>query len=50
MSFLHTYMTLVIEILPHVRHELTYPNIVNVMGADIVVTQAAKASGTIILS
>ena len=35
MSFLHTDMTQVVEILPQVRQELNLSYIVNIMGADV---------------
>ena len=39
-------MTQEIKILPHVRQDLTY--IVNIIGADVLATQGAKASATVI--
>ena len=43
-------MTRVVKIIPHARQELTYfAYIVNVMGADVLATQGARASATSIL-
>ena len=50
MSFLHTDMTQVIEILPHVRQELNLFYIVNIMGADVLATQGARASATMLFA
>ena len=45
-SFLHTdILTQVVEILPHVRQ-----NLANIMGADVLETQGAKASATVIFT
>ena len=41
MSFLHIDVVQVVEILSHVRQELTY--IVNIMDADVLATQEARA-------
>ena len=46
-SFLHTDTTQVVEIIPCVRQELNYANI---MDADVLVTQGARASATVILT
>ena len=51
MTFLHSDMTRVVEILPQVRQGTTYIfYIVNVMAADILATQESKASATMILT
>ena len=42
-------MTQVVEILSHVRQELTYV-IVTIIGADVLVTQGARASAIMILT
>ena len=42
-------MTQVIEIFPHVRQEHSYST-VNIMGADVLVTQGASACGTMIFA
>ena len=49
MSLLHINMTQVVEVLPRVRQELTY-SALNIMVADVLVTQGARASATMILS
>ena len=49
MSLHHIDMTQVVEILPRVRQELTY-SALNIMVADVLVTQGARASATMILS
>ena len=43
-AFFHTDMAQVVEILPHVFY------IVNIMGADVLATQGARALATMILS
>ena len=48
MPFLHIDMTQVIEILPQVRTYAFY--LVNIMAADVLVMQGAKASATMILT
>ena len=59
MSFLHIDMTQVVEILPQVRQELTYStysqyppilHTVNIMGADVLVMQGARALETMTLT
>ena len=50
MSFLHIDMMQVVEILPQVRQELNLLYIVNIMGADVLATQGAKASATMIFT
>ena len=47
MSFLHADMTQVAETLPQIRQELTYST-VNIVGADVLATQGARASTTMI--
>ena len=48
-SFLHVDMTQVVEILPQVRRTyLSY--MVNIMGADVLATQGARASATMIFT
>ena len=42
-------MTWVVEILPQVRQELAYST-VNIMGADVLATQGARASATMIFT
>ena len=49
MSFLHTEMTQVVEILPQLRQDYLF-YIVNIMGADVLATQGARASATMILA
>ena len=49
MSFLHINITQVVEILPQVGREHTYST-VNIKGADVLATQGARASATMILS
>ena len=48
MSFLHTDMQKIIEILPHIRPGLIYFTVI-IMVADVLATQGAKASATMIL-
>ena len=48
MSFLQIDMAQVIEILPQVRKELSYST-VSTMGADVLATQGARASATMII-
>ena len=43
-------MTQVIEILPGVRQELNLFYIVNIMGADVLTMQGARASATMIFT
>ena len=50
LSFLHTDITQVVEILPHVTQGLYLVYIVNILGADDLVMQGAGASATIILT
>ena len=53
MSFLHIGMAQVVEILSHVRQELTYVRILylfNTMGANVLATQGAKASAAMIFT
>ena len=49
MSFLHIHMTQVVEILPQIRQGPTYST-VSIMGADVLATQGARASATMILT
>ena len=49
-SFLHTDKSQVAEILPHVRQELNLFYIANIMGADVLATQGARASAFMILT
>ena len=50
MSFLHIDLTQVVEILPQVRQGgLTYPT-VDIMAADVLATQGARASATMIFT
>ena len=46
MSYLHIDLTQVFEILPQVWQELFY--MINVMGADVLASQGARASATMI--
>ena len=48
-SFLHTNMTQVIEILPHVKQKYLF-NIVNIIVVDVPATQGARASATLIFA
>ena len=51
MSFLHIDKTQVVEIFPQVRKELTYLfNIVNIKDADVLATQGARASESMIFT
>ena len=50
MSFLHTDMTQVVEILPQVRPGTYLFYRVSIMGADALATQGARASATMILT
>ena len=49
LSFPYTGMTQVVEILSHVRQGLAY-SIINIMAADVLATQEARASATMILT
>ena len=40
----------VVEIFPRVRQELTYFYIFNIMGADVLATQGARVSATMMLT
>ena len=50
MLFLHIDMTQVVEIFPQVRWEFIYTTSVNIISADQVVTQGARASTSMILT
>ena len=50
MSFLHIDMTQVIEILPQVKTRSYLIYIVNIMGADVLATQGARSSSTMIFT
>ena len=50
LSFLHTDMTQVVEILSWCKTRTCLFYIVNIMGADVLVTQGARASATMILT
>ena len=49
MSFLHTDMLKIIEILPRIRPGLNLFYMVNIMFADVLAMQGARASATMIL-
>ena len=49
-SFLHSDMAQVVELLSRVRQELNLFYIVNSMGADVLETQGARASATMVLT
>ena len=51
MSFLHIDMVQVVPIFSYVNQELTiWSDIVSIMGADVLATQGAKASATLIFT
>ena len=50
MSLLHIDMTQIVEILPQLRQGPTYSEIVSIMGGDVLATQGARPSATMILT
>ena len=50
MSFLHIDIIQVVEILPQVWQDLNLFYIINIMGADVLATQGARASATMIFT
>ena len=49
MSFLHIDITQIVEIFPQVKRAYLF-YIFNIMGVDVLATQGARASGTMILA